>query len=672
MSLDLTRLRGASHDNISVGGSYTDTMITAQGFGSNAKSSSAFVRWVPNNKSGSGYYSGNSVSVTTSNLSEYGYLEFDAYAWSRAQGKSDGYHLLKFDYFNDTNSYNGGSSSPGIRLGEHYFADCNDEGLSNGAAKLSDWYGDSRKCVIVIVNVGNIHVNSAWLNQFIEFRSWRMTKNVTTSSENWSYAAVITNINDIGQLSEALQGKGTLQDNATAQLVIEHKESTVGHAGYGEDLSSGTGAGTFSYTGTSQSAQTIATRTINWDNAGKDRVNPGEKLRFTFDGKVQQGALHYNGYLKVKLIEPGIGGTSTFTCESCDLYERIEGLHTRVSSVGAGAATLEIEAFAGSGAGAGGSPYTGIYGRNLEVYKAGENPDQDRDVALHKWHINSLNIAEGPANFDLKVPSQFSTFYNSDRNLADTSQNYTLNASGSGLLNRQSNNGAAASSGPGQYNHIRWHGNQFTNISNSQPHGQVTEIRSPSSNQTRDLALGGGSITVDSTKAYMAGVWVRVREHAGSQNRVSLIGESNGSNNKGYNGTTYNANTKVYGPSVETDINLNSALTEWKLMSFFFLPDWMTATEVTAWHDEYFGEWAGEYEFTTAAQQIASGGINTPLDARVLKMGSNTTSVAFHLRTEVYSSASIWQEMVYPFFTEIDPMNIKAGGDLHFWNFTES
>ena len=348
---------------------------------------------------------------------------------------------IPFDYLNDTNSYNGGNSSPGIRLTEHYFADCNDEGLNNGADKLNTWYEASRKCVIVIVNVGNIHVNSTWLNQFIEFRSWRMTKNVTTSSENWSYAAVITNINDIGQLSEALQGKGTLQDNATAQLVIEHKESTVGHAGYGEDLSSGTGAGAFSYTGTSQSAQTIATRTINWDNAGKDRVNPGEKLRFTFDGKVQQGALHYNGYLKVKLIEPGIGGTSTFTCESCDLYERIEGLHTRVSSVGTGSATLEIEAYAGSGAGAGGSPHTGIYGRTLEVYKAGENPDQDRDVAVHKWHINSLNVAEGPANFDLKVPSQFSAFYSSDRNLADTSQNYTLDTSGtgSGLLNYQSN-----------------------------------------------------------------------------------------------------------------------------------------------------------------------------------------------------------------------------------------
>ena len=230
-----------------------------------------------------------------------------------------------------------------------------------------------------------------------------------------------------------------------------------------------------------------------------------------------------------------------------------------------------------------------------------------------------MNVAEGPANFDLKIPSQFSTFYSSYRNLANTSHNYTLSTSGSGLLNNQSNNGPVAPVGPGQYNHIRWHGNQFTSTANSQPHGQVTEIRSPSGNQTKDLALGGGSIKVDSTKAYMAGVWVRVREHAGNANRVSLLGESNGSNNKGYNGTTYNANTKVYGPSVETDINLNSALTEWKLMSFFFLPDWMSVAEVRAWHDDYFGEWAGEYEFTTAAQQIASGGINTPMDARVLQ-----------------------------------------------------
>lgn len=681
MSLDLNRLRKASHDNISVGGSYTDTMITAQGFGSNAKSSSAFVRWVPNNKSGSGYYSGNSVSVATGNLSANGYLEFDAYAWSRAQGKGDGYHLLKFDYFNDTNSYNGGSGSPGIRLVEHYFADCNEEGLTEGAEQLRTWYEDSRKYVIVIVNVGNIHQNNAWHDQFIEFRSWRMTQNVTTSPENWSYAGVITNINNIGQLSEALQGKGALQYNASTQLVIEHKESTVGHAGYGEDLSSGTGAGAFSYTGGSTTPQTIATRTINWDNAGKDRVNPGEKLRFTFDGKLQQGVIQYNGYLKVKLIEPGVGGTTTFTCESCELYERIEGLHTRVSSVGSGSATLEIEAYAGSGAGAG-NAHDEVHGRNLEVYKAGNNPDQDRDVAIHKWHINSLNIAEGPANFDLKIPSQFSTFYNSSRNLANINQDYLLDTTNGPLKNYQANNGVLyqLNSGQGKYNQIRWHNNLFSSTAASQPHGQVTEMRSVSGNQTKNLLLGGGSRDVDSTKAYMAGVWVRVREftHSGSgatPSRVSLIGESNGSSNKGYNGTVYNANTKVYGPSVDNS-TLDERPTEWRLMSFFFLPDWMTSTEVTAWYSSYFGKWAGEYEwgggFDPAEQFVSTNGINTPLDARVLQMGTDTSTVAFHLRTELYSGNDIWQEMAYPFFTEIDPMNINDGGDLHFWDFTES
>lgn len=670
MSLDLNKLRKASHDNISVGGSYTDTMITAQGMGQNAAVNDAYIRWVPNDKSGSGYYSGNSVIVDTSNLVSKGYLEFNAKSYKDTHILADGFHCLKFDYFDDGNAYNGNTASPGIRLADYEFVRCENENLTIGAEQLKTWYDASQKCVIVIVNTGNIHYNPDWLNQFIEFRSWRMTKNVTASSENWSYATVITNINDIGTLSESLQGKGSAAANANVQLVIEHTESTVGHAGYGEDLSSGTGAGAFSYTEGSTSIQTLATRTINWDAAGKDRVNQGEKLRVTFDGKVQQGAVHYNGYLKVKLTE-SVGATSEFICRSSDLYERIEGLHTRVGAVGSGAVTLAIEAYAGSGAGAG-NTYDGVYGRNLEVYKAGENPDQERDVAVHKWHINSLNVAEGPANFDLKIPSQFSTFYSSYRNLANTSHNYTLSTSGSGLLNNQSNNGPVAPVGPGQYNHIRWHGNQFTSTANSQPHGQVTEIRSPSGNQTKDLALGGGSIKVDSTKAYMAGVWVRVREHAGNANRVSLLGESNGSNNKGYNGTTYNANTKVYGPSVETDINLNSALTEWKLMSFFFLPDWMSVAEVRAWHDDYFGEWAGEYEFTTAAQQIASGGINTPMDARVLQMGSNTTSVAFHLRTEVYSSASIWQEMVYPFFTEIDPMNLNAGGDAHFWDFTEA
>ena len=96
MSLDLNKLRGASHDNISVGGSYTDTMIEAQGIGDASKFPAAFVKWVPNNKSGSGYYSGNGVNIDSSNFEESGYLNFDAAAWNNANGGGNGYHVLTF------------------------------------------------------------------------------------------------------------------------------------------------------------------------------------------------------------------------------------------------------------------------------------------------------------------------------------------------------------------------------------------------------------------------------------------------------------------------------------------------------------------------------------------------------------------------------------------------
>ena len=73
MSLDLTKYRKATHDHIGVAGSYTDTFIEAQGASTTSASSDAFVRWVPNNKSGSGYLSG----TVSTNLSSSGYLQYN-------------------------------------------------------------------------------------------------------------------------------------------------------------------------------------------------------------------------------------------------------------------------------------------------------------------------------------------------------------------------------------------------------------------------------------------------------------------------------------------------------------------------------------------------------------------------------------------------------------------
>lgn len=672
MSLDLTRLRKASHDNISVGGSYTDTMITAQGMGQSAAVNDAYIRWVPNNKSGSGYYSGNNVSIDTSNLVSKGYLEFNAKSYKDTHILSDGYHCLKFNYYDDTNEYNGGSTSPGIRLADYEFVRCENENLNNGANTLDGWYTSTQKCVIVIVNTGNIHHNPTWLSQFVDFRSWRMTKNVTGASKNWSYATVITNVNNIGTLSESLQGEAATAANANIQLVIEHKANTIGHAGYGEDLSSGVGAGTISYTGNTNA--TIATKNIPWDSAGKDKVLPGEKLRITVFNKTQAGARAFNGNASIKLTD----GTTQYSYDvgSIDVYKKYEFLHTRQSAIGAG--DLELEVFASVGSGAGnGAPYDNIYFRDLEIYKSGFRPELERDVAVHKWHINALNIAEGPANFDIAKPEEFLSFYNSDRNLADTTYTYPVHDFGNGTHLNWISMGGSGGTGAGRYNRP-WFGEYEPTSTSTQAGLYIHEARNSTANTITDQSFGWNAsnrgINVDSNKIYMAGAWFRVKEASAQTSqkpgRVSLVTSAD-TPLKGYDGTSYSTGTRVYGPSIN-DSSFNH-LYEWRLFTIFYLPYWMSAAEITAWHDDYFGIWAGQYEMDNQIVSTSNGtGLTTPLDGRVIQMTEGTKVVSPYLRTETYQTKDIWHETCFPFFTEIDPMNLNAGGDAHFWDFTEA
>lgn len=681
MSLDLTRDRKATHDNISVGGSYTDSMITAQGMGNTSKVNDAYIRWVPNNKSGSGYYAGNGVSIDAGNLASGGYLEFNAKSHTAAHGFANGYYCLKFNYYSDSNAYNGGNSSPGIRLADFRFVRAELQDLTEGAEVLDGWYRGEQECVIVIVNVGSIHASADWIAQFTKFRSWRMTKNVAGVNKNYSYAGVITNVNNIGQLSEALQGIGGAAANANVQLVIEHNKNTIGHAGYGEDLSSGTGAGAFSYTGLT--SDTIASKTIQWDTPGKDKVLKGEKLRVTVFNKVDGGAAHWGGYMSVKLFD---GGTQyTYDMNSVDVFKKYEFLHTRQSNSGA----LEIEVFASAGSGAGaGAPYDNVHGRNLEVYKAGFNPDQERDVAVHKWHINALNVTEGPVDFDIAKGEVFETFWESERNLADQTYTYPLNMPNSGntqWLNRFYNNGSINSTGLGAHNEIRF---AETEVTQTQATTGVciTEVRQSTSNQSFDQPLGwapGRSISVDSNKLYVAGCWLRVRDFttlgsAQAPGRISLVTSANNIL-RGYNGTQYAAGTKITGPSI-SDYPFepyDGDHGQWRLFTIFYLPHWMDTEQVTDWHNNYFGQWAGEYEFGggfNPGRQIVDiqHGITQGVDARLAQMTEGVTEVNPEIRTEVYGNQDIWHEMLFPFLTEIDPMNLTAGGDAHFWDFTEA
>tara|TARA_R110002074_G_scaffold74763_2_gene171113 strand:- start:312 stop:1085 length:774 start_codon:yes stop_codon:yes gene_type:complete len=249
---------------------------------------------------------------------------------------------------------------------------------------------------------------------------------------------------------------------------------------------------------------------------------------------------------------------------------------------------------------------------------------------------------------------------------------YPTNTSGSGSslwLNRKTNNGTAASSGPGAYNYPRFWDNTFTS-SNDEKHTQTTEIRNATSDNTYDQLLGG-SIKVQHDKIYVAGAWVRVREATGYGHKMSMVASSNATI-KGFDGSAHSANQLVYGPSVQQPGEMSVRNGEWRMMSIFFLPSWMTSSEVTSWYETHFGIWSGEYEFGGGfSPEVQASVFNSPNDARVVQMTSGADTVVFGLRTETPSSGNIWNEIVYPFFTEIDPMNINDGGDLHFWDFTE-
>ena len=53
-------------------------------------------------------------------------------------------------------------------------------------------------------------------------------------------------------------------------------------------------------------------------------------------------------------------------------------------------------------------------------------------------------------------------------------------------------------------------------------------------------------------------------------------------------------------------------------------------------------------------------------------MTAGTAFIRPEIRIEQYRATTLWVEFAYPFMLEIDPMNIRDGGHLWFWDFDEN
>ena len=712
MSLDLKKYRTAHHDKLAVGGSYTDSWLEAVANSSTSSNTLAYVRYVPNDKSGSGYHQ----AVDTQYLSSKGYNQVSLTG-------SDGMYLLKFVYYDNTNTYDGSSSSPGLYLSTVTGYNANEVGADQLAEEIDrihdDIYGD---IIYVIVTKGQVcsstNLNTALTQKSKSWR-WSLTKANSTTATNHTYTAVGTNINDIGFLSENILGPGSSHPPAVSELVIEHTKNTIGHAGYGEDLASGLGNGQlYIDAGNYNSTQTY-TRQINWANQNRHHTSQDEYVRVTWEQRIGQGGRAWGGSCKVTAKETQIStgntiASNSITNQSDNRSQTIDGWHKQellIARQATGTDTrleLEIRAYKGSGTGTGVVQDQGFHRidvKNMQVFKAGFNPDAQRDAANHKYHINGLNIEESPGPFRIGEPNEFEAFWKSDRNLAGNSTAYSLETTNSSTsssprrpINYQYQNGSSQSWGDpqGYYNYPQWF-NKFLNNStgDNQTWGWVHEVYDATVNDTYDKYIGPTSgISVDHTKVYLAGIWMRVRRNTHTNttlapNRISMVA---GAYNPGGGISTYGTTSSLlaHGTNYQQSIyagqfaftdytaGSNPGKMEWKLLSGFYLPSWMTATERAEWKDDYWGTWAGHFEHGDGASAdtnmsgLTGYGLNTANAGYVAGMQNTTTIISPRVRVEQYQSTDLWCEFAYPFVVEIDPMNINDEGNIYFWDFQEN
>ena len=693
MSLDLTKYREVNHERFAAGGSYTDTWLEVEGR-SNTSSNAVkggYVRWVPNSKSGTGYYPGVTYNST------YGYNQFQI---------QSGFWLLRFTYYDNQNSYNAGTSSPGIRLVSAVEYNVDTAEMDNLANEIDlihqNNYGDS---IYVLVS-GEGCVSSTALNDTMRNynKSWRfvVTKGTSTTITQHSYAAIGTNINSIGYISEVLAGTGSNHLPAFSELVIEHDKTAIGHAGYGEELSSGIGAGSagLDLTGTTE-------KQVNWSLTGRYNVGTNEYIRATWEQRVGQGARAWGGSVHLELVEEyqstGTniqtvsntqgGSSSTPIAQTVDGWHKQELIMKRQATNSDTRLKIKLRASQGSGVGVG---YNKCDVKNLQVFKAGFNPDQQRDAAVHKYHLNGRNLEESPGPFRAGDPSQFYTFWNGDRNLLGQTSSYVSNFNNTVFSSSvpgsyQYRNGSNVSYLQGSYNWIQFFDREFvggTHTGNTQTYGWIKECHSATQNHSSSQYLGGSRTEIDHTKVYLAGVWVRTRvnDHTNTTlapNRISMVGHIyDGSNSalESYDQSSNlipdseNAQQSIYAGNFDLDADRQY----WKLVTGFYLPSWMTAAERTAWVDNYWAKWSGHFEHGdgTTPDECMSGitgyGITALQAGYVCGMTTATKSIWPEIRVEQYSGTDLWSEFMYPFLIEIDPMNIDDNGDVWFWDFTEN
>lgn len=624
---EATKLRNIEHYELGSAGSYCATVIDVVGTCANGST-------------------GTTPRILVSNQTT------GATPWIEYNQLTAGWHFMVWSYAAD---------SEGFPLTLQY----NQYGLSANALALQLALANDGhfgpQAIWAISSVNEIEINQDLVDKLRGERSRSVTvlEPYLGVTDLWSYAAIGTS--SLGVISEQVSKK-----DATAKFHLEGDDwDKIGWAGYGYNLLDSQYLATTSYLG-SASLQCQSTNNTTGTAGAHNIIRGSEWVRVVGLARIGDDAARSGG--SVRLVANLGNGSAAQTVTSNDWVDI--DIWVRTSTGAWPQLSFNVIFSQGSVIDAYGAQL-----KNMQIFKAGfshgiaANAVHNAMVSGHT--ITGRDITNSVAAFHVNKPSEFLSFWSSDRNLAPTN-----------LVKTSYGNTSEG---------VRWFDTSL-NLSNTSDTQKAfsysfNNIGSNSYFQ-ESLTTSGKYIDVDSSKFYFAGFWVRVHDFVGgtnaTPNRISVLVEGLNSSNqvqsfRDYTGTLRNTtNLPLVSVGAATAQGAGADSMGWKLYGGFFLPHWMTPTELTSWKEDVVESgWAGDFDLSVDKDDADSFTQSTPVYGQlqnaswIAGMNSSVDKINATLLTEIKAGSSCEIRVAYPFFCEVDPLNISENGDLYFLRFIQ-
>lgn len=501
--------------------------------------------------------------------------------------------------------------------------------------------GDFGEVVYAIASFDATNSNSNLLSAMETARAYHWSRKYNGSSP-WNLGpyhrtpVAMIGCSSLGILKEVIHTNVSGADPAYCSMAVPEDFSTIGAEGYGPDLMEGQRMGVYS---TNNSYGYGVYNAIDWNSAGWKYVNPGEWIKLTCEAKVDLARSESGGQSRLYLYETDWSSSTSDGTTSTE-WVKMELFYQKP--------TANIASTFGFGPHRWPSSNTTgtAYFKDATIQKVGFNPNTSRTPSLTFNNLNAKEIHESPGAFNLTDPDTYWSVWNSSRNLTGR-PNLGDSRLGSGF----------------DTNSVRWFNRTLTNRNEYSIH--EGKNFTGDSNRYNDV----GYVNIDPNKMYVGLIWHNCIEKGDGNNYLGGHTQSGGSTTSTRRAYDTYATTNPYSMyPAHYSIEKN----KWSLWSYWMLPHWFTDAEGLDFYNNYWCNWAGNYENASADNNQKTAGSRFSNGGNIRVGRFNPADERMHIRWLDYYNTNInhktWWAL--PMIMEVDPLNFKDSNGFG-WNIIE-